>query len=323
MSLGPRPPFEWSLSRQRTLEACARRYYWDVYGAWGGWEREAPEEKRIAYRLKKLRSLDLALGTALHRRAWELAELARAGRAPPSEATLRRRTRDEVGRLYRASREAFVRDPKGSPMLQGFYYGEGPDEDAVERVREKLRVCLPHLLEVDLWPAIRERRRQVVFAADPDRFYEPVVREDGTRVHATPDLVLWSPEEETYTVVDWKTGKPRPDDRRQIEVYGLFAHERYDVPRCRGRIVYLLDGSSRREELGPEAFEETRARIARGIEAMREYVEDPERNDPKPRSAFPLARDRWECRWCRFFELCEEELRDTGPLPWEESYGPR
>lgn len=265
----------------------------------------------------------MALGSALHRRAWELVELARAGRDPPPVATLRRRTRAELAALYRTSREAFVRDPKGSPMLHGFYYGEGPDEDALERVREKLRLCLPHLLEVDLWPAIRERRLHVLFAGDPDRFYDPVPRADGTRVHATPDLVLWDPGDEGYTVVDWKTGKPRAADRRQVAVYGLFVRERYDVPRCRGRIVYLLDGSSRTEELGPEALEEAEARIGRGIDEMRRYVEDPERNRPRPRPAFPLASDRWECRRCRYLELCEEELRAAGPLPWEEEYGPR
>lgn len=317
MSLGPYPDFTWSVSRHRTLQACARRYYWDTYGAWGGWEDDAPAETQLAYRLSKLTNLDFALGTAIHRRAHELTEIARAGRELPSVDALRRETRRELGEIYRAGEADFVRDPKGHPMLHGFYYGDGPDEEAIERVREKLEYCLPHLRDIDLWERIREWEVRVAFAPDPDEILDPTVEVDGAGLYATPDLVLRDTEDDTLTVVDWKTGRPRERDQRQIAVYGLFVRDQFDVSECRGRIVYLMDGSSQVVDLTPAVFEETEGWIADSVAEMRRFVADPEVNRAKPKAAFPLTENRWECKGCNFFELCEEELRAEGPMPWE------
>lgn len=317
MSLGPYPRLAWSRSRDRTLAACARRYYWDTYGAWGGWREDAPEESRRAYRLKKLRKLDLEVGAAIHRRAHELTEMARGGREPPSVAALRRKTREELARIYRRSAEEFRENPRENPMLRDHYYGEEPPESAVERVREKLAECLPHLRDLDLWEKIRGWRYRVAYADDPAEVADPAVEVDGTGVYASPDLVLWDPEEEAYTVVDWKTGEPRFEDERQLAVHGLFIRQNFEEPECRGRIVYLLDGSSLRVELTPEEIDEARDRVAERIQRMRSLAEDPEVNRPKGREAFPLASDRWECRHCNYFELCEEELRAEGGIPWE------
>ena len=35
--------FSWSRSRDATFHECRRRYFYQYYGAWGGWETTAPE----------------------------------------------------------------------------------------------------------------------------------------------------------------------------------------------------------------------------------------------------------------------------------------
>ena len=42
--------FSWSRSRDATFHDCRRRYFYQYYGAWGGWETTAPEEVRRLYR---------------------------------------------------------------------------------------------------------------------------------------------------------------------------------------------------------------------------------------------------------------------------------
>lgn len=317
MSFDSYPDFSWSASRHQQLQECARRYFWDKYGYWEGWDEDAAPDAWLAYRLKKLTNLDFVVGNAIHRRAYELTERAREGRDLPPADVLRQRSRRELKEIYGADRDAFVRDPKYHPMLHGFYYRAGPEEKAIERVRNKLNQCLPHLRALDLWEKIQAWKVRVPFVSNPDERPEPTIEVQSTGVYANPDLVLQEAAEGTYTVVDWKTGQPRERHERQIAVYGLFVRERFEVVECRGRIVYLIDGSSRIVDLTPEVFEETEAWIADSVEQMRGYVADPEVNQPKPKSAFPLTQDRWECKWCNFFELCEEELRAEGPLPWE------
>lgn len=320
MTLGEFPELTWSLSAARTAERCLRRYYHDRYGAWAGWAEDAPGPARRAYRLKQLTSLDMAFGRAIHRRAFELVEMARSRREPPSAEALRRRTRRELGVLYRTDREVFEANPKGSPMLQSAYYRDGPSPRTLEGLREKLRLCVPNLRDVDLWARIRERQDQVLYVEDPDSpFAPPELEVHGVGVFARPDLVLRDLDEDTVTVVEWKTGLPREEDLEQVHVYGLWAREVLGAEECSARIVYLRDGSSRREPLTGARLDAARERIAAGVERLRELLADEASGRPRPASDFPLTAERWRCRRCNFFALCEAELRESGELPWESA----
>ena len=46
--------FSWSRSRAGMFEECRRRYYYHYYGAWGGWDSNAPPDIRRLYVLKQL-----------------------------------------------------------------------------------------------------------------------------------------------------------------------------------------------------------------------------------------------------------------------------
>lgn len=318
MSLGPFPDFAWSRSRQRDLDRCPRRYYWRVYGSWKGWEEDAAPSARLAYRLKQLSTLDMAFGRALHRRAFELVEAARADRELPESDALRGRIRAELAPLYRRSQDEFVDDPRNRPMLRDAYYGDGPGEPALQRLREKLDACPRNLRAADLWRRIRERDVQVLYVEDPDgEFQPPQVRVEGTDVYARPDLVLRNWTDDAVELVEWKTGSPRDEDTTQLDLQGLWVRTTLGVDRCRATIHYLLDGRTREETIGPERLAECEERIGEQIRRMRDLVADPALNRPEEMAAFPLADDRWECRRCPFLELCTDELRRTGGLPWE------
>ena len=44
--------FSWSRSRDGVFQDCKRRYFYQYYGAWGGWASDAPEDVRRLYILK-------------------------------------------------------------------------------------------------------------------------------------------------------------------------------------------------------------------------------------------------------------------------------
>ncbi len=54
--------FSWSFSRHSTFEECPRKYWFNYYGAWGGWEYDAPAEARELYLLKKISNLHMLAG---------------------------------------------------------------------------------------------------------------------------------------------------------------------------------------------------------------------------------------------------------------------
>ncbi len=56
----------WSVSRDQLFKQCHRAYYYNYYGSWGGWERDASEETRKLYILKNIRTLAMWAGTIVH-----------------------------------------------------------------------------------------------------------------------------------------------------------------------------------------------------------------------------------------------------------------
>lgn len=313
---GPHPEFSWSRSRHDALSVCARRYYYRYYGSWRGWEDDAPAEARRAYLLKKLTGLAAELGRAVHRRAFEVGFRAAQGLEPPGLDELLRRTRDELNDVVLSSRDrrSFVQRPSREPYLHSAWYGEGPEEEEIERTRRRLETSHRALRDHEVWATVQEGAAEAEFLADPDVVPEPRLEVDGAPVYGEPDLVLRR-RDGVGVVVDWKSGREREGDLLQLAVQGLWLRSTAGDERCRGRVEYLAEGTSHAVDLGPEELREAADRVRESVSRMRALTADPERNEPRPKEAFPLTDRRSVCRWCNFFELCEEELRATGGLP--------
>jgi hypothetical protein len=58
--------FSWSRSRAGKFEECRRRYYYHYYGAWGGWDSNAPPDIRRLYVLKQLTGRQGWAGRTVH-----------------------------------------------------------------------------------------------------------------------------------------------------------------------------------------------------------------------------------------------------------------
>jgi hypothetical protein len=319
---GPHPEFSWSRSRHDALSVCARRYFYRYYGSWRGWEDDAPAEARRAYLLKKLTGLAAELGRAVHRRAFEVGFRAAQGLDPPPLEELLQRTRDELNDVVLSSRDrrSFVERPSRGPFLRSAWYGEGPGQDEIQRTRRRLDGSHRALRDHDLWDPVREGRVEVEFLADPDVVPDPRLEVEGVPVYGEPDLVLRRGDG-TGVVLDWKSGREREGDLLQLAVQGLWLRSTAGDGRCRGRVEYLAEGTSHEVDIGPEELDEAAERVRESVARMRSLAADPESNEPRAKEAFPLTDRRAVCRWCNFFELCEDELRATGGLPGESGDG--
>ena len=58
--------FSWSKSREEQFRECQRKYFYDKYASWGGWDRQAPKEARLAYVLKNLKNRWAWKGETVH-----------------------------------------------------------------------------------------------------------------------------------------------------------------------------------------------------------------------------------------------------------------
>ena len=58
--------FSWSKTRDQTFRECLRKYYFQYYGGWGGWLKDADARIRQIYMLKNLYTRQMWAGDHVH-----------------------------------------------------------------------------------------------------------------------------------------------------------------------------------------------------------------------------------------------------------------
>lgn len=304
----------WSVSRSGTFAGCRRAYYHTYYLSWLGWSRDAPVERQLAYRLKKLTRLPMWAGDCLHGALAAWFGERRAGRERGPEWVEERATA-ELRRGYRESRdraEEWERRPAKSIRLAEHYYGEDRVDEStdaartygtryVERITDGVRSFFgaPELAEVR--------------AADPASYLAceelGTIELFGTKVFAIPDFA-YRGEDGTVWIYDWKTGSPREQDLFQLAMYVHYAQQTWDVDPDQVRCVdaYLPRGEfvEKRFDAGERAA--ALARAEQSLEAMREVHFDADRGMGDP-ERFPMvpsdSSEARQCSTCGFRRLCD------------------
>ena len=110
--------FSWSASRAGGFATCRRRYYFDYYLSWNGWNASAPQERRTAYLLKKMTRMPMLAGDLVHQaiQHWY------AGREQGRVGTLEECTgwvTDQLRSKYKESRDGKGGFVKGLKQLFG------------------------------------------------------------------------------------------------------------------------------------------------------------------------------------------------------------
>jgi CRISPR/Cas system-associated exonuclease Cas4 (RecB family) len=305
----PFPDFSWSQSRRSMFRECPRKYFWNYYGSHNGWLEDAPPDARAAWRLKKISNLHMTLGNVVHEIAASALGRVRGGEEPPTGPQLIEEGRGRLNRAWVLSQqhEAWERSPGRHPMLMEFYRGSGPSGDLVQRIRNRMYDCLRNLPSSESFREAIEAPRVEIREVDRLDFVEL----EGVKLYAQPDLLYRLGD--AWRIVDWKTGSRADSHAAQLRTYALYLRTRKDLPAgpIIGRLEYLKDGEAVSLPISDRDVAEERQSILDSVAAMRTYLEDPLRNAPKAREAFPLAEDRRRCPTCNFFELCEAELAAT------------
>jgi len=289
------------------FHSCKRRYYLQYYLAWLGWDESASDERKRAYRLKKMTSMPMLAGDAVHIALKDWFESRESGREF---------TREEVEaaalailrRSYRQSRDGAWRSNKKATHLSEHHYEEAKIDEASgaaaeygKRYVERIKRSVATFFDSD---DLREVR-----AVEPKHYlgFEKMEKISlfGTTVFAVPDFAYRRGEE--VVIYDWKTGRPNEADRRQLQIYTIFAREHWDVApeQVETADAYLPDDQlvmlrQTAEELIPVEEE-----IGASIAEMREvhFNADDSTGDPE---SFPMVEaGSRECSMCNFRELCD------------------
>jgi hypothetical protein len=300
--------FSWSKSRNAMFQECRRKYYYHYYGAWGGWEPDAPAEARRLYVLKQLTGRHGWAGRVVHEAIEMALRALHAGRELPA-AWLTDETVGRMRREWRFSRDGEYRvHPKAGVALFEHEYAMPVAASAWQFLRDHVVRCLETFYQLPLLRQIRETPRERWILIEDVRAFEF----EGTPVFAAPDFGYWT-SGDRLSLVDWKTGSPDPDDiAMQLGGYALYARDVLQVPPA---LVDLLEVNLRDGAVRPHVWDDARAleveeRLRLSIRSMKAWLRDPGAN-LAVLGDFERTEDLRICRGCNFRAVCRPEVGAT------------
>lgn len=304
------PQWSWSFSRNQMFKSCARRYYYNYYGSHNGWEFSAPPSAALAYRLKKLTSLYLVLGDALHKSAEHIVERVIAGHDVPSADFVEEEVRRQLRRVWTSSQKAqelFMQRPNRVDMLHEFYYGMEISKQTIEKINLRATKVAKALVKSEIWEELRKPDTELVSCEQFDTF--PL---NGTPIYAVPD-VLYKTSAGQWVIVDWKTGEEVEENRDQVALYALYVVKKHgvEVEAITARLEYLNLDTVESLNFTMNELEAVEHSAIQSMEEMQNLLLDPEVNKPMPKEKFALTDARGLCPWCNYYELCREELEEN------------
>ena len=301
--------FSWSTSRNRTFAECKRRYYWDYYGSWRGWERRAPEETRTAYLLKKMTRMPMWAGDCAHvALEWWFGRRTAGVTASTEETTERALQRFRRG--YVESRDGLWKErPAKLTHLAEHHYAEAEIDEATgaasgygKRYVDRIETGLAWFFAAPELLPVREAERASYLACEELGTIELF----GSKVYAIPDFAFRLAGDERVQIYDWKTGRPAEADVFQLELYAHYAAQRWGVDPTAVTLVdaYLTDRELRAVEPGQAALDATLARVENSMGEMRALHFDADARAGDAAQFPQLEEGAAACGRCNYRELC-------------------
>jgi hypothetical protein len=297
--------FSWSYSRDRMFRTCARRYWLNYYGSWGGWDNSSSQDVRDIYRQKKLTTRPMWMGTLIHEsaeRALKSLSWSRPWGADDAVAWIKGRAHQDV----EGSRTGTdTRRPSKRVEFQEHYYSDtevSDDwEDAFQEMERQVRGLFVHPVFVRL-TRVPERLLQV----------EDLIKVEleGVGVWVSMDALV-EDGKGGVVIIDWKTGRAHADEEvgRQLGIYGLYAqkHLRLSPERIRALHVNLRDGEYKTHPISQQQLDRSAADLRESAAAMRTLLRDPENNEADMVDFPMLESDSTTCQHCQFRRSCDRE----------------
>lgn len=295
------PEKSWSPSRLQDFSTCPRRYYYNTFGQWNGWEFSALEHNKLIYRLRKLQNAYTLSGSLLHEEINRSLQN-KAFNAQESYQNIRKGLNKAVSQSLH-QRSAWEARPTKLSMLHEYYYGEGVSKEFGGRINSRIEQCLQNFTKTEAWQLLSAGKAQIV-ESEETSFPHFIWRD--YKVYCIIDLLYEY--QGQYYIVDWKSGQPDEENRQQMAIYALYVLSRYrDVTLDQIHCVneYLLSGERQVYNFTSEDISACRELLDSSIEAMERCLVDVALNKPHDEGFF-VTKPSYQCRNCNFIQVCPD-----------------
>jgi hypothetical protein len=305
-----RNTFSWSVSRDRLFQECLRKYYFNYYGYWDGWEHDAPERIREVYILKQLSHRPTWAGQVVHDCIKRSLENLSRGIPVLALDEILRITRDRMRADFRSSRSGHYRsNPKHSCGLFEHEYGIDVSPEQWKETADHVDRCLRTFYQSATYAELAQLHSSDFLEIERFSTFDL----DGNTV--TIKLDCATREKDRIVVWDWKSGKREsPDAMFQLACYAFYASAAYGVPihRIALRRFELYHDEVVEETIGERALDEVLTYIRGSIKDMEATLDDPDLNTASE-ARFTKVNRRELCYRCEFLKVCKPELPGMSP----------
>lgn len=305
------PEKSWSTSRIKTIKSCLREYYYTYYGSHRGWDYEASEERKMAWRLKKLTNIWIAFGDIIHEGIKDIIKYKINNKDNEIDVDkfkdfVRKKLNSVVFKSSkRDSKLKWDNYPNGQ-MLQEYYYEGKLDPEDINQIKERIEQCVENFFESKTFFDIQQKNYLKILEVDEKTFDYILI--EKVKIFAIIDM-LYIDNSGNCIIVDWKTGKYDEEHKEQLLVYSLYVMEKYKIPieNIRGRIEYLLTGENVEFSITNKDVEDIRLKVKQEINVIDAMLCDKELNKPQDKSMFIMTEQDYKCKKCKYKRLCDEE----------------
>ncbi len=297
--------FSWSPSRHRMFESCKRQYYFNYYGSWGGWKKDADAQTRLLYRLKKITTVPQLVGTVVHNAISKALKLGR-DTLPFAVETY---AQNLFGQHLQESEEHLWRYSASQyTNLFEHYYNEPFSETDRINSANHISTSLKAFFASNACATLQSARPEDYLTIEKLTSF---VLAD-TKIWVVLDVAIRLGD--SVYVFDWKTGRERQADRHQLAVYALYATSQWGVALSDLQLkdIYLQTNTEQTLDLSPNDLDQTRIFVTESVQKMRALLDDPEQNTAS-QDAFPMTTNTHLCTTCPFKAVCYPHETPTSP----------
>lgn len=297
-----RNEFSWSKSRAETFASCPRQYFYQYYGAWGGWDAKADPRARTLYVLKQLQSRQQWMGATVHNcLRWVLTTLRDKGTAPGEDAALRATGKRMQVDFQNSGEGLYWEKPKETcGLLEHEYDDLEVADDVWTALFEKALTAVTVFYRSDIFQTLRALPRENWLDVEKLGSFDV----DGIKVWVQLDCAFRA--EDEIRIVDWKTGKTDAEATRlQLALYAWYAsrHWAAEPGQVSPNEFNLGTGEWVGHRFTADDFKPIHERIVTSASAMRALLDDAANNRASEEN-FALSESDKPCRKCPFRRVC-------------------
>jgi len=299
--------FYWSSKRDKALQTCKRKYYYDCYGYENGWFEDAPEENQKAWRLKKLKSIPQRVGELVGNLIKEyLVELKRG-----NEIQLRvllERLEKTFDRDFEQSKKLlFKENPKAYIGLREHEYSLLLDDSFVKERLELGKQCITNFLESDILKEIKLAPVETwIFPGKYDQDGFPTFYFENTKVFSVFKFGILN--KGALVLYDWTTGSEKElesdlDVKHSVFLIFFSKKEGLLPNQIKVKKIYLKDNSVELVEFTNSDAARIKNHLKGSISEMKSLLDDKEKNKATKEN-FEKTNNESNCTYCNYKKIC-------------------